>query len=83
VVKNLFTRLVNMGLLQKFGIAACLMFVSTLTFAEDTRNANGNISANSGVAQFMTSPWVLVACILIFVFSLIASLKDGSRREAH
>ena len=58
------------------------VFISAVVFGQDaTKKIDIDINSNSG-GSFLTSPWIWVVGIAIFVLLLVALLRGDGRRSA-
>ncbi len=71
------------GFLTKMLLAISMLFITVITFAQETKKVDVDINTGGGDGgNFFASPWVWVVGIAIFVLLLVALLRGGSRRDA-
>ncbi len=59
------------------------LFVSVITFAQETKKVDVKISPDGGGGNgFFASQWVWVVGGAVFILLLVALLKGGSRKDA-
>ena len=59
------------------------LFVSVITFAQETKKVDVDISTGGGGGNgFFASQWVWVVGGAVFILLLVALLKGGSRKDA-
>ncbi len=58
------------------------LFVSIVTFAQDTKKVDIDISAGGDDSGFFASPWVWVVGAAVFILLLVALLRGGNKRGA-
>lgn len=72
-----------LSFINKIFMALTTMFISVITFAQETKKVDINIDTNAGEGgNFFASPWVWVVGIAVFILLLVALLRGGSRRDA-
>lgn len=70
------------GIITKIVMAVFALSAGTVSFAQDTKKVDVDISTNNGGGGFFASPWVWVVGIAVFILLLVALLRGGSRRDA-
>ncbi len=67
--------------LNKMMLIVFSLFLSVISFAQETKKIDVDISTDSG-GGFFASPWVWVVGGAVFILLLVALLRGGSRRDA-
>jgi hypothetical protein len=70
------------GFISRILLAIFTCCISVVTFAQETKKVDVDISTDNGGGGFFASPWVWVVGVAIFILLLVALLRGGSRREA-
>jgi hypothetical protein len=68
--------------LNKLLLTLFSLFITVVTFAQETKKVDIDINTDKGGGGFMGSPWVWVVGIAVFVLLLVALLRGGNRRSA-
>lgn len=55
------------------------LFVSVITFAQETKKVDVDISTGGGGDGFFASPWVWVVGGAVFILLLVALLRGGKK----
>jgi hypothetical protein len=71
-------------LVTKVVMSIFSVLITVMTFAQDTKKVDVDISTDngSGGGNFFASPWVWVVGVAVFILLLVALMRGGSRRDA-
>ena len=71
-LQNWFTKLV---------LSIAIAFVSVVSFAQETKKVDVDISSDGGGGNFFASPWVWIIGVAVFILLLVALMRGGARRD--
>jgi hypothetical protein len=63
------------GWTSKLMLAIFSIFLSVVTFAQETKKVDVSIDTDKGGGNFFASPWVWVIGVAIFILLLVALLR--------
>jgi hypothetical protein len=76
-----FQKRLGNNISNKLMLTLFSLLLSAITFAQETKNVDVNISTDSGGGGFFGSPVVWVIGIAVFILLLVALLHGGGRRN--
>jgi hypothetical protein len=76
---NVMPRLQN--LFTKIAVAIAAVFVSVVSFAQETKKVDVDIKAGGNDSNFFASPWVWIIGVAVFILLLVALMRGGTRRD--
>jgi len=79
---NKIASLKQPAFVRKLTFALFTLFVSVITFAQDEKKVDVDISTDSGGDNFWASPIVWIVGGAVFILLLVALLRGGGRRDA-
>lgn len=65
----------------KFVLAIATVFVSVVSFAQETKKVDVDINSGGDGGNFFASPWVWVIGVAVFILLLVALMRGGARRD--
>lgn len=67
---------------SKISLAIFSLMISIVTFAQDTKKVDVDISTDKGGDNFFASPWVWIIGVAVFILLLVALMRPARRGDA-